>query len=226
MASNTDLVPDLSPDLAESLAHAGGEDERSRKIIAAAYAVLEEEGLDGLTIRAVLSRTGLARRAFYERFAGKDDLVLAVFEQTIRLAADLYTHLANNLPEPMERLEMMVTAIVLGKGAINADATGERSRRGAAFSREHMRLAEARPAELELALKPLTDLFARFLGEAMAAGKVRQADPQRLAVLIYNLVSTTMHTELLAQEAARPDRARRVALAADIWEFCRRAIAA
>src|SRR3974390_2827646 len=47
--------------------------ERSRRIVEAAYDLLNEAGLDGLTIRAVLEKTGLSRRAFYERFAGKDD---------------------------------------------------------------------------------------------------------------------------------------------------------
>jgi hypothetical protein len=60
----------------------------------------------------------------------------------------------------------------------------------------------------------------------MEAGVVRRADPQRLALFVYNLVATTVHTEFIAQENARPDRARRVQMAADIWEFCRRAIAA
>jgi len=55
---------------------------------------------------------------------------------------------------------------------------------------------------------------------------VRDYAPQRLAALVYNLVSTTMHTELLAQETAQPDPARRAQLAEEIWEFCRRAIAA
>ena len=49
--------------------------ERSRQIVDAAYELLEEEGLEGLTIRAVLTRTGLSRRAFYERFADKAAIV-------------------------------------------------------------------------------------------------------------------------------------------------------
>src|ERR1700732_1003359 len=65
--------------------------ERSRQFVEAAYELLEEQGLQGLTIRAVLDKTGLSRRAFYERFADKDELVLAVFEHTIRLATDLYS---------------------------------------------------------------------------------------------------------------------------------------
>ena len=57
------------------------EDDRGANLIDAAYAVLEEGGLDSLTVRAVLQRTGLARRAFYDRFSGKDDLVLAVIQR-------------------------------------------------------------------------------------------------------------------------------------------------
>jgi hypothetical protein len=60
----------------------------------------------------------------------------------------------------------------------------------------------------------------------MKAGVVRVADPERMATLVYNLLSTTVHAELLAHESARPDRVQRGRLADDIWEFCRRAIVA
>jgi len=200
--------------------------ERSRKIVGAAYDLLEEEGLEGLTIRAVLNRTGLSRRAFYERFEGKDELVLAVFEQTIRAAAMHYGKLIDALPDPMQRLELIVTHIVLGKNSLAGANEASSNRRGAALSREHMRLAESRPHDLQTALQPLLALIARQLSLGMAAGSVRSADPERLAMLVYNLVSTTVHTELLAQENAKPDRAQQAKLAGEIWDFCRRAIAA
>jgi AcrR family transcriptional regulator len=180
--------------------------ERSRKMVEAAYELLEQDGLEGLTIRAVLKKTRLSRRAFYERFAGKDDLMLAVFEQTIRLATRLFAEQAAALPDPMQRLQMLVTHIVLGKGAY-ASVDNRSNRRSAA-------------------LQPLIELIARLLSDGMDAGAVRRTDPQRLAALVYNLVSTTVHTELLAHESTQPDRSHRAELAADIWEFCRRAIAA
>jgi AcrR family transcriptional regulator len=197
---------------------------RARQIVDAAYVLLEEEGLEGLTIRAVLARTGLARRAFYERFAGKDDLVLAVFEQTIRLAAERFAGQAEACRTPMERIRMIVTGIVLGRGSLEDDDIWQSNRRGAAMSREHLRLAEARPDELQAALEPLITLIAGQLSDGMAVGEVRQSDAGRLAVLIYNLVSTTVHTELLAQATAQPNRQRRVKLADDVWDFCKRAI--
>lgn len=195
---------------------------RNRLILEAAYELLAEQGLDGLTIRAVLAKTGLARRAFYECFPEKDDLMLAVFRHAIAGAAVFYAGSLAALPDPTARLKLIVTSIVL-ECAPDASHQDRSSRRGAALSREHLRLAEARPADLQAALSPLLSLIARQLADGMDAGQMRRADPQRQAVLIYNLVSTTVHAELLTQE--RVNRARREQLAADIWEFVRRALA-
>ena len=199
--------------------------ERSRSIVAGAYALLDKEGLEGLTIRAVLDKTGLSRRAFYERFAGKDDLMLAVFEHTVRLAADHYRAQVATLTDPLARMELIVTCIVLGQSTLK-EGGGNTSRRGAAMSQEHLRLAQTRPDDLQAALDPLIALIAEQLSHGMEIGSVRICAPQRLATFVYNLVATTVHTELLAQEARVRDRTRRLQLAADLWEFCRGAIAA
>jgi len=149
-----------------------------------------------------------------------------VFEHTIRMAASHYGEECKALSDPMERLNLIVTCIVLSKSTLGEADSGQSDRRGAAMSREHLRLAESRPNELQAALSPLITLIARQLSDGMAVGVVRNCAPQRLATLVYNLVSTTVHTELLAQESAGPDRVRRLELATDIWEFCRRAISA
>jgi AcrR family transcriptional regulator len=200
--------------------------ERSRRIVEAAFTLMEQDGLDGVTIRTVLKKSGLSRRAFYERFEGKDDLMLAVFEHTIRLAARHYREQIAHLAQPLERLELIVTSIALGRGTDPRAQGPAGGRRGAAMSREHMRLAQSRPDDLQAALRPLLDLIAQQLAEGMSAGSIRRADPRRLATLVYNLVSTTTHTELLAQEGALPDPARTAPLARDVWEFCLRAIIA
>lgn len=200
-------------------------DDRTRQIVESAYVLLEDQGLEGLTIRAVLSRTGLARRAFYERFAGKDDLVLAVFEHAIRIAAIQLAGEVASLGDPMERLKLIVSSIARGRPTPDSLEDERRNRRSAAMSRDHLRLADARPIDLQAALSPLLDLIADVLSDGMAAGGVRSAPPQRLAMLVYNLVSTTAHSEFLAQEGMQADPGRRDSLADDIWDFCCRAIA-
>lgn len=210
---------------AEPAVASGGQEDRFRRLVDAADALLDEDGLEGLTIRAVLARTGLARRAFYECFHGKDDLVLAVFDQTLRRAADHFRDLATQAKGPVEALEQIVIGIVLGQlGTSQTGGVG--NHRSAALSREHLRLAEARPGDLQSALKPLIDLFAELVRQGMEQGVLRPCDPELQARLIYNLVSTTTHTELLADEGEVVDKEGREVLAATIWTFCRRAIVA
>ena len=204
----------------------GGGDERARQIVAAAYDLLDEAGLEGLTIRAVLARTGLARRAFYECFSGKDDLVLAVFETTLRGAAQYYTALAERLGDPLETIREIAQGIVLTRYGFEQDLGEAMDRRSAAMAREHLRLGETRPEELQAALRPLLDLIAAQVREGIRTGQCREADPDLQARLVYNLVATTAHTELIAGDGGGSDRERRRALAGSLWEFCRRAIAA
>ena len=200
-------------------------DPRARRIVEAAYELLDEAGLEGLTIRAVLARTGLARRAFYDNFTGKDDLMLAVFEQTIREAARHYRMMIETLPSPMARLGMIVTSIGLGAADLEGGGVTVAHRRNAAMSREHLRLAESHPDELQTALAPLRALFVEQLQAGIAAGEMRTGDAELQALLIYNMVSTTAHTELMAAEKEAPDREWRIRLANAVWEFCRNAIA-
>lgn len=199
------------------------EAERATVLIRAASDLMEEGGLEGLTIRAVLQRTGLARRAFYEQFNGKDDLVLAVFERTIGEAANHFSVEADEVGDPVEALRRIVVGLVMGPLRFSDVDEGRRS---AALSREHLRLAESRPQELQAALMPLLDLVATQIAQGVGAGVLRPCDPHEQARLVYNLVASTVHVELLATEGGFANRERRSALAETIWEFCRRALIA
>jgi AcrR family transcriptional regulator len=193
---------------------------RTQSIIAAANALLDEAGLDGLTIRAMLKRTGLARRAFYERFVGKDDLVLAVFAETLRESADHFAHEVAQLPTPLDQVQAIVIGLVVGSQP--QQDTGISARRVSAIVREHMRLAQTRPTELESALRPLLEVIADRISAGIRAGQLRDCDPALQAMLIYNLIASTVHIELLMEESGEAAHYRRQRLAEEIWEFCRR----
>lgn len=219
MASTRNMLVDF-PERGE------GDGARAQLLIEAAYELLDDSGLEGLTIRAVLAKAGLARRAFYDCFQGKDDLVLAVFESSLRSAGAHFRAMTAGCEGPEHALEQVVKSLVMGQlGYAGTGGEGVGSnRRGAALSREHMRLAQARPLELAAALKPLLDVLSEQVRDGIAQGAFRDADPQVQATLIYNLVSTTIHTVLLTEEDREPEPAEREALAGTLWEFCRRAI--
>jgi AcrR family transcriptional regulator len=191
---------------------------RSRRFVRAAGQILAESGYEALTVRAVLDRTALSRRAFYERFDGIDDLILAVFEQTFRDGvASMRAQLAE-IDDPLERLRFIVETMLLGPGAATS------LRYAAVMSREHLRLAESRPDDLQRALAPLTTLIAEQLAAGMERAVVRQADAFQLATLVQNLVAATTHASLLSR-ASGPETPAQSAAAA-LWEFCLRAVRA
>jgi AcrR family transcriptional regulator len=196
---------------------------RREKIVTAADGLIGECGLDGLTVRALLKRTGLARRAFYEGFSGKDELVLAVFERVLKSAADHFVAKFETIGDPLECIHYFVHNIVIGGYETNEPSIADR--RGVALSREHMRLAEARPAELALALRPLLACLTDQVERGIRSGQLREADPELQAALIYNLMAATTHVELLRDDPSH-DFGRREKLAEAIWQFCRHAIIA
>jgi AcrR family transcriptional regulator len=189
--------------------------ERGRRIVAAAREIVAESGLDGLTVQKVRDRTGLSLRAFYQRFGGKDDLLVAVFEETLRAAATSLGAKTAAVADPVERLRMLVTGIFTG------GISDEVLKQSVPLSHEHLRLAESRPAELRFALEPLTVLLAEHLAAGIEAGVVRRSDPRRLAVLVLHLVFAQIHAVVLGTVEAR-DVERS---GAELWEFCWRAVA-
>lgn len=221
------MPPPQTTTLEDAASPARTDSERSDIIVRAANELLASDGLEGLTIRSVLSRTGLARRAFYECFQGKDDLVLAIFEDSLREAGRRLGALADMAGSPLEGLRIIVQGIVMGQlqseGIEDASFGSGHGRRSAALSREHLRLAESRPAELDAALRPLIDAMAHQVEKGIARGQFRPCDPRQHSAFIYNLLSTTVHAELLSAEDYEPDPERCRALADNVWDFCRRA---
>jgi AcrR family transcriptional regulator len=191
---------------------------RSRRLVQAAGELVAEGGFEGLTLRAVLDRTRLSRRAFYERFDGMDDLILAVFEQNMREGAATFRAELAGVDDPLERLRFIIETMVLRARSDSA------VRLMVAMSREHLRLAEARPDDLERALEPMIGVMAEQLALGMERGVVRRADPFPLATLVHSVVAATIHASLLSRASGAETRPE--ASAAALWEFCLRAVRA
>lgn len=191
---------------------------RSRRLVQAAGELVAEGGFEGLTVRAVLDRTRLSRRAFYERFDGMDDLILAVFEQNMREGAATFRAEVAGIDDPLERLRIIIETMVLRARSDSA------VRLMVAMSREHLRLAEARPDDLERALEPMITVMADQLALGMERGVVRPADAFQLATLVHSVVAATIHASLLSRASGAETRPEDSAAA--LWEFCLRAVRA
>ena len=195
--------------------------ERIASFVAAARQLATESGSSAFTVQQVVATSGQSLKSFYRHFEGKDDLLLALLEEDCGVGAEFLAAMVNRRRTPQTRARAWVL------GMFELMAAGEHGY-VAVLVREHQRLAEERPAELERALRPFVDLLAADLADGMATGVVRPGDARRDARTMLNLVFVAIHDLVLGLASpvavdadASPDRPAQVAEAAEyVWSFC------
>jgi AcrR family transcriptional regulator len=184
--------------------------EQARSIVAAARRLIETTG-PSFTTQDLIKEAGIALQTFYRYFSGKDYLLLAVIEDLIVETCDSYRKQATKLADPVERLQLYVTATVHGLGS---------TRSGPSFiTAEHFRLQTQYPAEVSHATQPYTDLLIEEIRAGVATGRLHTENPEYSAWLMTQLTMAVFHhydcagldepTDLIAQR---------------LWGFCSAAL--
>jgi TetR/AcrR family transcriptional regulator len=181
--------------------------EQAQTIVAAARRLIAERG-DQFTTQELVKEAGVALQTFYRIFGGKDQLLLAVFEDLIAESCVDYELAAADLPDPVARLHYYVTVIVGGL-ADPAYGVGPRF-----VTAEHWRLHQLFPEEMAHATQHFTDLVARQLELAAAEGLLAPRDIQRDAWFVTKLVMAVFHHYAFADP---PSDA--TAIADELWMF-------
>jgi AcrR family transcriptional regulator len=197
--------------LDRSLAAARGRStRRARGLVDAARLLAARSGSSTWTVADVAAEAGVSLRSFYRHFSGRDELLLALFEEEARTGAQLMTARLADIDQPLERLR----AFVEGLAGLVITGSGYSS----LLVQEHLRLGEAHPAELRAALAPLVERLDAELAAAADAGQIRAVDEVDAATVFALLITNAQTVALLAPQA---DPALTVAR---LWEFCRRAL--
>src|SRR4051812_32414550 len=63
-------------------------EQRVQRFLDAAFELIDEKGTTEFTIQEVIDRSKQSLRGFYQYFDGKDELLLALFEETVSEATD------------------------------------------------------------------------------------------------------------------------------------------
>ena len=77
---------------------------RAREIVAAARAILEEEGLDALTMRRIAERLGIRAPSLYKHFPDKESLEAAIISAAFEEQAGVFERAAGEGADPLEPL--------------------------------------------------------------------------------------------------------------------------
>ncbi len=183
--------------------------QQMRVLVEAAKRLIDEKG-NRFTTQELVKEAGVAMQTFYRHFAGKDHLLIAVIEDLTTEQVALSEEATRDLPDPLVRLRHHVMATLTSLDASGKEGTGPRF-----VTAEHWRLHQLHPEDMAHATQSFTDLTARELRAAQAAGLVTSTDIDGDAALVTKLVTAVYHHYAFAK-ADKPAEL----IAEKVWAFC------
>src|SRR4051794_18023457 len=84
---------------------------RVQRYLDAAFELIDEKGTTEFTIQEVIERSQQSLRGFYEYFDGKDELVIALLEETVREVAEDTRAIVEAESDPLGRLRAFLECL-------------------------------------------------------------------------------------------------------------------
>jgi AcrR family transcriptional regulator len=188
-------------------------EQRVQRLLDAAFELIDEKGTTDFTIQEVVDRSKQSLRGFYQYFEGKDELLFALLEESIRESFEDLRSAVEPETGALERLRAFVIRLHEW-----CEPLGTRRKRGAhnrvPISEFSLRFALEDPERLTAVMAPISQALVELLDAAAAAGAIRTTETRRAAQLIQQVV---MYGWLMNRLVQSP---RSRVTAEDAWEFC------
>ena len=167
-------------------------EQRVQRFLDAALELMMTSSGKEFTVQEVVERSGQSLRSFYQYFEGKYELLLALFEESVRSTA---VHLGEHVAEaddPLERLHRFAIEYHRICSPTTKARTGKKGP-APAMAEFAQQLLTEHPKEASLAFVPLVTLLVELLDDAAAAGQMRSGlNHQRIAgVLLQTIMFST-----------------------------------
>jgi AcrR family transcriptional regulator len=193
---------------------------RVQRFVDAALELMNETPTGAeFTVQEVVERSGQSLRSFYQYFGGKHELLLALFEETVRSTTDVLRKKVADEKDPLGRVRRFVVEYY---AMCRAAPKPRSSTRGVApmmvdFAQQ---LLTAHPKEAARAFLPLVSLFSEILDEAKAAGAVRaNLRSERVAGVVLEAIMFNVFSSTIARVSMRDDDAE------ELWDLLLNGIA-
>ncbi len=188
-------------------------EQRVQRFLDAAFELIDEKGTTEFTIQEVIDRSKQSLRGFYQYFDGKDELLLALFEETIREATEDLRAAVESESEPIGRLRAFTIRLHEW-----CDPSDSPRKRGAHNRRPIMefsvQLAVNHPDSVNAAMAPISRIARELVEDARESKVIDVADTRRAAALIQQTVMYNWFGNRLVES-------RHARLTAeDTWDFC------
>lgn len=151
--------------------------DKGASLIRAATTLLERSNGDGFTVQEVADEAGQSLRTLYQYFESKDDLLLAVYEEAMKVYARMIREAIDGIDGPLERLAGAVIA---------AARMPERSTDGVdvGLSRLRLKLREVEPDLVARSQLPVRTVFLSLYDDAVAAGDLADQGREQSVYII------------------------------------------
>jgi AcrR family transcriptional regulator len=178
-------------------------EKRVQRFLDAALELMQTAPDKEFTVQEVVERSGQSLRSFYQYFAGKHELLLALFEESVRSTADHLREVVAGVDEPVDRLHDFATEYYrLCRPSSKGRAA--RNRPTPAMSEFAQQLLTSHPKEASQAFGPLVALLVGLLDDAEQAGAIRPAvEHTRLAGIILQAIMFNAFATTISGESAR-----------------------
>jgi AcrR family transcriptional regulator len=182
---------------------------RSERFIAVATDLLFETGSLDFTVQELVERSQMSLRSFYQHFASKDELLLAVFEEAVGNFVEGLREATEEIADPLEKLRLYVTAFYGAADQANRPAS-------TALSRYMLMLTQDEPAKLARVLEPQISLLSEIVEAGVRAGSLRaDIPPGALTLLVTQMVMSAVEMKALGAHLVGDGLT-----AEQLWDFC------
>jgi AcrR family transcriptional regulator len=180
---------------------------RSSRFVSTALELVEQSKGKDFTVQDVVEKMRVSTRTFYQYFTGKDQLLLAMFEELQRTRNKALRQMVAAEPDPLARLR----AFVVGCQRF------ERRQLGVSrlMVQQYFLLQLSHPFELRRSYQGVVTYVSGLIADAMAAGVVYPADPDRTAALLLQTVTNAIQMRIIGSPVMDPP-----ATPEEVWEFC------
>jgi AcrR family transcriptional regulator len=197
-------------------------EKRVQRFLDAALELMSSSDTKDFTVQQVVERSGQSLRSFYQYFAGKYELLLALFEESIRGTAAHLEAAIEGIDDPLDRLRtflgeyfLICTPLPKGKSAKKG------SPNPAAIAEFAQQLLTEHPREAAEAFNPLVSLLEGMLTDAAAAGVLRaDINHRRIAGILLQEIMFNAFASTISGTSVRE------AGADDLWDLVLHGIAA
>ena len=143
---------------------------RVQRFLDAALELMTSTSGKDFTVQEVVERSGQSLRSFYQYFGGKHELLLALFEDSVRSAAEQLKAEIEGETDPLRRLHITVVEYY----KLCRPTSKARGRKApAALAEFAQQLLTDHPKEASRAFTPLVEFFEATLADAAEAGRIR-----------------------------------------------------